>query len=85
MKTKSILIKCSYDNMEKIHNMPFYSDSPWYVYRMMEWLTDNDDRPLEIMFHKINNETQVDMICEDIYGMGIEFTRTLVDVREYKK
>lgn len=64
--------------------MSFYSDSPWYVYKMMEWVED-PDKPLELGPYRLTNENQIELLCEDLCQLGIEFSRTLILERTYNK
>jgi hypothetical protein len=83
MKTKSVNVKCNNKNFEIIDAMPFYADSPWYVYKMLEWASDPKNKDLELGPYRLCNENQVELLCEDLIQLGIEFTRTLVVEKKY--
>jgi len=82
MKTKSVNVKCNNKNLEIISNMSFYADSPWYIYKMMEWM-EEPERDLELGPYRLCHENQVELLCEDLEELGIEFTRTLILEKKY--
>jgi hypothetical protein len=82
MKTKSVNIKCNNKNLEIINSMSFYADSPWYIYKMMEWMED-PEKDLELGPYRLGNENQVELLCDALNVLGIEFTRTLILEQRY--
>ena len=87
-RTKSVDIKATNQNLEAMHKIDFYSNSPHWHFLLVEWsqgeITSNDILSITSMFDYFDNEkreNQVDAFILELEKLNISYTR-IIEVRE---
>lgn len=89
MRTKCINIKSSVKNRGALNSISFYSNSPYWQFFLCKWIEDCESTSDTIAYTDFNyfdeekREKEVDDLCNEMQKIGMEFTRTLIQIVKY--